>query len=325
MFTLCDRTLSSYCVFTQRIHAEYLHFVCLTLCCAVCLTLCCAVCLTLCCAMCLTLCCAVCLTLCRVFRRHGGALHHVATDAAPAWRGARQGGVAVRAHARAPVRHRGPGQLRAVRAQPVRTRAGGVRRRVPHRGRRGVGRHRQHAAVQHRSLPAAARLRAPRARAGAARAGRSQPRARPRHAPGRRRRPLGVRAESLARARASGARGPAGGAQRALRRGARRRVAPLQRGAARRRHREAAGGSAPVVVRQAAAARAAGGRRARLREHDARAADAHQPAALRGLRRLPRASARHVPAGRRRTHAVRTAAGQREARLQGQEEADAAR
>lgn len=75
------------------------------------------------------------------------------------------------------------------------------------------------------------------------------------------------------------------------------------------------------VVRTGAAAHPAGGGRRGLREHDALAAYAHIAAALRRLHRVPGQGARHVPVGARRPRAVRAAAGQHEAGVQGQEEA----
>lgn len=75
------------------------------------------------------------------------------------------------------------------------------------------------------------------------------------------------------------------------------------------------------VVRTGPAAHPAGGRGRRLREHDPLATHAHIAQALRGLHRVPGQGAGHVPPGSRWPRAVRAAAGQHEAGVQGQEEA----
>ena len=62
-----------------------------------------------------------------------------------------------------------------------------------------------------------------------------------------------------------------------------------------------------------------------VRQHDALAADAHQPAPLRRFHRFPGQSARNVPTGSRRTAPICPAHRKHESGLQGQEEAHVSR
>merc|ERR1712071_250550 len=74
-------------------------------------------------------------------------------------------------------------------------------------------------------------------------------------------------------------------------------------------------------LRQGSVETSAGRGDSGLREHDPLASDAHQPAPLRRLHRLSGQSARNVPAGARRSAAIRSAHRKHESGLQGQEEA----
>ena len=238
----------------------------------------------------------------------------------------------LRPHPGPAVRHEGPAELRPVGPHPLRKGPHRLRDGLPDRAGRGGGHgghgHELHAAVHHRPLHGAPWL--PHARVQARHAGHDppQPQLQPGHAPGHQRRAVGVRAQPLAGQERAGRRHPAGGEEREVRHGAVGHFAPVHD------HHAGHGGvgaAQPPELRQAdvtgqgAAAEAAGRHHRRLHQHDALAAHAHQPTALRRVHRVPQQGPRDVLDGARRTRAVYAVHRQPEADLQGQEETHDAR
>uniref|UniRef100_A0A8B9TQT0 Zinc finger SWIM-type containing 5 n=1 Tax=Anas platyrhynchos TaxID=8839 RepID=A0A8B9TQT0_ANAPL len=229
--------------------------------------------------------------------------HHPAPQPGlPAAGGAGQ----LRPHPGPAVRHEGPAELRPVRPHPLREGPHRLRDRLPDRHRRRLHRHDLHPALHHRPLHGAPGLPAAGLQAGLAGHDASQPGLQPGHSPGHQRRALGLRLEPLPGQKRAGGHHPAGGEERALRHGAVGHPPPLHHDGPRpgRHPRPQELGEADVH-RQSPPAAAAGRHDKRLHQHHPLPAHPHQPAALRGVHRVPQQGQGDLPPGAGRAHTVR--------------------